>query len=158
MTRRSLELTRTLRDGDRQGSLLAVLDRTVTPMGARLLHDWLLAPAGRAAPPSRPGSTPSANCCASTACASDLREALSERSDLQRLTARVSTGRASPRDLAAVARRCAAAALKAQVTGPRVPLCCASWKRGLELCPDLRELLDAALVDEPPINRARKAA
>ena len=44
MTRRSLELTRTLRDGQRDGSLLSVLDRTVTPMGARLLHDCLLAP------------------------------------------------------------------------------------------------------------------
>ena len=44
VTRRSLELTRTLRDGDREGSLLSVLDRTVTPMGARLLQDWLLPP------------------------------------------------------------------------------------------------------------------
>ncbi len=50
VTRRSLELTRTLRDGARQGSLLAVMDRTVTPMGARLLADWLLTPlADRAA-------------------------------------------------------------------------------------------------------------
>ena len=44
VTRRSLELTRTLREGDREGSLLAVLDRTVTPMGARLLQEWILAP------------------------------------------------------------------------------------------------------------------
>src|SRR5262249_32624481 len=42
--RRSLELTRTLRDGSREGSLLEVLDRTVTAMGARLLQEWLLAP------------------------------------------------------------------------------------------------------------------
>src|SRR5262245_18355134 len=44
VTRRSLELTRTLRDGGREGSLLAVIDRTVTPMGARLLQEWLVAP------------------------------------------------------------------------------------------------------------------
>jgi DNA mismatch repair protein MutS len=44
VTRRSLELTRTLRDGQRDGSLLSVLDRTVTPMGARMLHDSVLAP------------------------------------------------------------------------------------------------------------------
>ena len=44
VTRRSLELTRTLRDNARIGSLLSILDRTMTPMGARLLHDWLLAP------------------------------------------------------------------------------------------------------------------
>ncbi len=44
VTRRSLELTRTQRDGDRNGSLLACLDRTVTAMGARLLAEWILAP------------------------------------------------------------------------------------------------------------------
>src|SRR5207244_8375411 len=44
VTRRSLELTRTLREGSRDGSLLSALDRTVTAMGARMLHDWLLAP------------------------------------------------------------------------------------------------------------------
>ena len=43
-TRRSLELTRTMREGRREGSLLAVLDQTVTPMGARLLSDWLSNP------------------------------------------------------------------------------------------------------------------
>ena len=44
VTRRSLELTRTLRDGGREGSLLSFLDRTATPMGARLLQESLLAP------------------------------------------------------------------------------------------------------------------
>ena len=44
MTRRSLELTRTLREGKREGSLLQVIDRTGTPMGARLLADWLTSP------------------------------------------------------------------------------------------------------------------
>src|SRR5207248_4244428 len=44
VTRRSLELTRTLREGERDGSLLSVLDRTVTPMGARLLQEWVVAP------------------------------------------------------------------------------------------------------------------
>ena len=43
-TRRSLEITRTLREGRRDGSLLSVIDRTVTPMGARLLGHWLANP------------------------------------------------------------------------------------------------------------------
>src|SRR5262249_25972866 len=42
-TRRNLELTRSMR-GTAQGSLLGVLDRTLTPMGARLLHTWLNQP------------------------------------------------------------------------------------------------------------------
>ena len=44
VTRRSLELVRTLRDGSRDGSLLSALDRTATTMGARLLAEWLIAP------------------------------------------------------------------------------------------------------------------
>src|SRR5439155_11189173 len=42
VTRRSLELTRTLREGQRSGSLLDVIDRTVAPMGARLLQGWIV--------------------------------------------------------------------------------------------------------------------
>ena len=43
-TRRSLEITRTLRSGSREGSLLGVIDLTCTPMGSRLLADWISAP------------------------------------------------------------------------------------------------------------------
>ena len=43
-SRRSLEITRTIREGRREGSLLAVLDRTVTAMGSRLLADWVANP------------------------------------------------------------------------------------------------------------------
>ena len=43
-TRRSLEITRTIRSGSREGSLLGVIDRTCTPMGSRLLADWIAAP------------------------------------------------------------------------------------------------------------------
>src|SRR5205085_2669879 len=44
MTRRNLELVESLRGGGVEGTLLAVLDRTGTPMGARLLRQWILAP------------------------------------------------------------------------------------------------------------------
>ncbi len=44
MTRRNLELVESLRGGDRRGRCIDVLDRTVTPMGARLLRSWMLAP------------------------------------------------------------------------------------------------------------------
>src|SRR5207248_8171836 len=44
MTRRNLELVESLRGGGVEGTLLSVLDRTGTPMGARLLRQWLLAP------------------------------------------------------------------------------------------------------------------
>jgi DNA mismatch repair protein MutS len=151
VTRRGLELTRTLRDNARAGSLLSVLDRTVTPMGARLLQDWLVAPlAERTAIEGRLEAV--AELLDEHALRQNLREGLGEAFDLQRLTARVSTGRASPRDLAAVARTLALLPrLKAQVTARRAPLL-RDIEARLELCPDLREALENALVPDPPIN------
>src|SRR5262245_4721217 len=151
VTRRSLELTRTLRDGDRQGTLLSVLDRTVTPMGARLLHDWLIAPlAVRAAIEARLDAV--AELAEENALRNDLRTALRDGFDLPRLTARVSTGRASPRDLSAIARTLRLLPrVKAKVTARRAQLLC-ELESQLELCPDLRAALDAALVDEPPLS------
>jgi DNA mismatch repair protein MutS len=149
VTRRSLELTRTLREGERQGSLLAVLDRTVTAMGARLLQEWLLTPlAERSAIEGRLDAV--AELKDESPLRQELREQLGETFDLQRLTARVSTGRASPRDLASVGRTLRLLPrVKAKVTARRSVLL-RDLESRLELCPDLREALDAALVDDPP--------
>ncbi len=151
VTRRSLELTRTLREGERQGSLLSVLDRTVTPMGARLLQDWLLAPlAVRAAIEARLEAV--AEAADDHGLRSELRAALGECFDLPRLVARVSTGRASPRDLAAIGGTLRLLPrVKAKVTARRAALL-QELEARLELCPDLRAALDAALVDEPPLS------
>jgi len=151
VTRRSLELTRTLRDNARLGSLLSTIDRTMTPMGARLLHDWLLAPlAERAAITARLDAV--AELLRDQTMRRDLRETLTGVADLQRLTARASTGSASPRDLSAVGRTLALLPqVKAHLTG------CASallrdLQSRLEVCPELREALENALVPDPPIN------
>ncbi|HEV3144584.1 MAG TPA: DNA mismatch repair protein MutS, partial [Gemmataceae bacterium] len=70
--------------------------------------------------------------------------------DLQRLTARVSTGRATPRDLAAVGRTLRTLPrLKAKVTGRKAGLL-RQLEGKLELCPDIREAIDSALVEQPP--------
>jgi DNA mismatch repair protein MutS len=149
VTRRSLELTRTLRDGERTGSLLSVLDRTVTSMGARLLQDWVVAPlAERAAIEARLDAVEELK--DDHGLRGELREALAAAFDLQRLTTRVSTGRASPRDLAGVRDTLRLLPrVKAKVTARRARLL-GDLESRLELCPDLRELLDGALVDQPP--------
>jgi DNA mismatch repair protein MutS len=82
----------------------------------------------------------------------ELREVLGEVFDLPRLAARVSTGRATPRDLASVARTLRLLPrIKAKVTARRAPLL-QELEAQLDLCPDLREVLDAALVDDPPVS------
>jgi DNA mismatch repair protein MutS len=151
VTRRSLELTRTLRDAQREGSLLSVLDRTVTPMGARMLHDSLLAPlTDVAAVNARLDAV--GELLADHALRSQLRELLEACADMQRLTARASTARASPPDLAKIAATLRLLPkLKAKLAGRRSALL-ASLEQRLELCPDLRELLDKALKDDPPLS------
>ena len=151
VTRRSLELTRTLRDGGRDGSLLSVLDRSVTPMGARLLHDSLLAPlAERPLIEARLDAVE--ELVKEHALRGDLRELLATGHDLQRLTTRVSTARATPKDLAHVARTLRLLPkFKARITGRKAAVL-AELEGKLELCPDLREALDSALVDDPPYN------
>jgi DNA mismatch repair protein MutS len=151
VTRRSLELTRTLRDNARIGSLLSALDRTMTPMGARLLNDWVLTPlAERAAIVSRLDAV--AELLSEHGLRRDLRASLTGVGDLQRLTARASTGSASPRDLVAVARTLALLPqVKSQLTGSTSALLCEMHAR-LEVCPELRETLENSLTADPPIN------
>jgi DNA mismatch repair protein MutS len=99
-TRRNLELLETL-TGERRGSLLGVIDRTVTGAGARLLRDWLSAPL---TDPAAIGERLDA---VETVVADDaLRESLRDRlrrcPDVGRALSRLSLGRGGPRDLAAV--------------------------------------------------------
>jgi DNA mismatch repair protein MutS len=151
VTRRSLELTKTLREGNREGSLLHVLDRTVTPMGARLLQEWVLAPLGdRAVIEARLAAV--AELKGDQTLRRELREQLKETYDLQRLTTRASTGRASPRDLVGVAGTLRLLPrIKARVTARHAALL-RDLEARLELCPDLREALDSTLVDDPPLS------
>jgi DNA mismatch repair protein MutS len=151
VTRRSLELTRTLRDNAREGSLLSVLDRTVTPMGSRLQQEWVVAPlAERPAIGQRLDAV--AELLDEQALRQQLRDALAGAFDLQRLTVRVSTGRASPRDLAHVADTLALLPrVKARVAARRSALL-RELEGRLELCPDLREALEGALVADPPLS------
>jgi DNA mismatch repair protein MutS len=151
VTRRGLELTSTLREGERQGSLLSVIDRTVTPMGARLLQEWLVTPLAEIAPiEARLDAV--GELVDEGPLRQELREHLGDGYDLQRLTTRVSTGRATPRDLAAIGRTLRLLPrVKAKITARRAALLRELESR-LELCTDLRQALDAALVDDPPLT------
>lgn len=152
-TRRSLELTQTLRNGDRAGSLLAVIDETVTPMGARLLGEWLSNPLTDSARINLRLDAVEELTADSMFCR-ELREQLQNAYDLQRLTARVATGRCSPRDLACLARTLALLPkLKAKLSG-RAAARLVELESKLDLCPEIRSDIEAALVDEPPMLTA----
>ena len=149
-SRRSLEITRTIRDGRRDGSLLAVLDRSQTAMGSRMLADWVANPlTAREAIETRLDAVD--ELVADDRLVSDLRESLRKVYDVERLLARVSTGRASPRDLAFLGRTLALLpSLKARLAARRSRLM-NQLEADLDLCPDIRQKLDAALVEECPL-------
>jgi DNA mismatch repair protein MutS len=150
MTRRSLELTRTLRENRREGSLLHAIDRTCTPMGARLLGDWLTSPL-TSLPAIVDRHDAVAELVRDSTLRSDLRDSLGGANDLERLAARVGTGRATPRDLGALARTLALLPrIKARLTA-RASRRLSELEAALELCPEIRSSIEAALVDEPPL-------
>jgi len=149
-TRRSMELTRTLREGRRQGSLLSVIDRTVTAMGSRHLANWIANPlVNIAAIDARLDAVE--ELVNETKLATDLRETLSHVYDLQRLLARTTTGRASPRDLSCLGRTLRLLPhVKAKLSARRSERLCELESR-LDLFPDIRKRLDEALEDECPL-------
>jgi DNA mismatch repair protein MutS len=149
-TRRSLELTANSRDGRREGSLLGTLDRTVTCLGARMLADWLSAPlTDVAAIDERLDAV--GELVFDAALTAQLRESLRQIYDLQRLLARITTGRASPRDLSFVCHTLSCLPkVKAKLTGRASPLLQQIEAR-LDLCADVRGPLEMALADDCPL-------
>ncbi|QDT64191.1 DNA mismatch repair protein MutS [Calycomorphotria hydatis] len=150
VTRRSLELTHTIRDGSREGSLLAVVDETVTPMGARLLAEWLSGPLTNV-PAINARLDAVEELLNDNKLCRDIREQLKQAYDLERLTARVATGRVSPRDLNCLSKTVALLPkLKAKLTG-RSSAVLQELETRLDLCAEVRERIESTLVEEPPL-------
>lgn len=150
-TRSCLELTETNRDGRKDGSLLAVLDQTVTALGARGLRAWLLAPLVDVAAIGRRQAAV-AELIEDRALRSGLRAGLRAVADIERLLTRVVTNRANARDLVSLRLSLQA------VPGARDRLDGAlatdldTLRQRLDPLEDLTDLLARALLDEPPMT------
>ncbi|MDG2385548.1 MAG: DNA mismatch repair protein MutS [Pirellulaceae bacterium] len=150
-TRRSLEITRTLRDGNREGSLLSVIDRSVTSMGSRRLADWIANPLTEVARIEERHDA-IAELLGDLPLGADLQQELKGIYDMQRLLARVATGRTNPRDLSCLARTLQTLpAIKNRMSG-RTSRLLKNLEMELDLCPDLCSKLVAALEEECPLT------
>ncbi|MFA7564241.1 MAG: DNA mismatch repair protein MutS [Candidatus Neomarinimicrobiota bacterium] len=100
-TRRNLEIFQTMQSGDRKGTLMDVIDQTVSPMGVRLLTKWLIRPLRDPAAINQrlDGVEFLYN---NTKIRHQLREMLAHCGDLERLISRLSTNRASAREIVAL--------------------------------------------------------
>ncbi|KII17346.1 DNA mismatch repair protein MutS [Phaeobacter sp. S60] len=149
-TRRSLELTRSL-TGGRSGSLLAVVDRTVTPAGGRLLEQRLSSPS-RNLDVIRSRLTALDFVVEQTQLAQSLRAALRKTPDLDRALSRLALDRGGPRDLAAVRNTLIQSeAISDLCDRADMPPLLQQALSGLTGFDDLLPLLDAALIAEPPL-------
>jgi DNA mismatch repair protein MutS len=98
MTRRNLELVESLRGGDTGGTLLSVLDRTLTPMGSRLLRQWMLTPlTTREAIDARLDAVELF--AGDPIGREELRDELDGVRDIERLASKAAAGRGTPRDI-----------------------------------------------------------
>ena len=152
-TRRNLELTETLRTGDVRGSLLGVLDAAVTPMGRRLLRTWLVTPLLDRERIVRRQEQVQAFFAHGMARA-EVRGALRPLSDLERLVNRATAGLATPRDLAALREtlRRVPAVLQSAAQAPAEAL--RPVVEQIDACEALLDLLDRALMVDPPTTLA----
>ena len=148
-TRRNLELTATLHDGRRKGSLLGVLDRTVTAMGGRLLKHWINQPLLRIEP-IRARHAAVAELVERSLLRDELRAALDGVYDLERLNGKISMAHANAKDLtalrASLERLPGLVELLAECASPRL----VELRRNIDPLEDLRALIATGIVDDPP--------
>jgi DNA mismatch repair protein MutS len=147
-TRRNLELTETIRDGAKVGALLGVLDHTITPMGARLIYQWLSKPL-LDVEQIKQRQEGVAYFVTNGMRRAELRAALKSIADLERLVHRIAGGSGQPRDMVAI--RSTLQQLP-EIMGllPENELALKEVIANLHLCSEELSLLETALNDDPP--------
>ena len=151
VTRRNLELVRTMRHGERQGSLLNALDETMTSMGKRLLQRWLEQPLlERQAIEARLEAV--GELVGDTARRTQLRQLLRHMYDVERLVGRIACGTANARALVGLRQTLAALPhVRDALADCHAPLLRALVAECRDES-DIVALLEQAIVDEPPIT------
>lgn len=150
-TRSCLELVKTQREARREGTLLDTLDATLTPMGGRLLRDWVLAPLRRPdAILHRQRGV--AEFCASPFLREEVRERLAGVQDVERLVAKLSTGRANARDLVALANSLACVPTLQKQLEHVYSKILGELLESLDPLDDVTQRIRSTLVDAPPLT------
>jgi DNA mismatch repair protein MutS len=148
-TRQSLELTSNYH-GDRKGSLLFIIDQTVTPMGARRLRQWLLYPLTDEREIAERHESVQ-ELVDRYALRQELKLDLEKIQDLERLAGRAVAGSAGPKDLVAIKDTARAVGkIRDRLEGVGATLL-ARLRGGLVDLAPVIELIERAIVDDPPL-------
>ncbi|MBE7045614.1 MAG: DNA mismatch repair protein MutS [Ruminococcaceae bacterium] len=148
-TRRNLEITETMRDKAKKGSLLWVLDRTRTSMGARKLAQWLEKPLIDTAEIKKRHQAVD-ELYRDLMLRDELRDILNGIYDIARIVSRISLRTVSPRDMIALKLSLLRLPeLEYQLSKTKSPMLSALGKN-MDIMEDVRVLLEESICDEPP--------
>ena len=151
-TKRNLEITTSL-EGSSEGTLFWVLDRTQTPMGGRLLKQWMNQPLRRLAPIEERLEAVE-EFVKNTEMRTKVISALADIGDLERLIAKICTNRANPREVASMKSMLRHVGdLKAHLRAARSSAL-SKIQSGLQPLEPLIEKIASALADDPPLSLA----
>ena len=150
-TRRNLELTETLREKQKRGSLLWVLDKTKTAMGARTLRSYIEQPLiDLKEITKRQDAIETLN--SHSVARDEIREYLNPIYDLERLLGKVSYKTANPRDLISFRNSLEMLPHIKTVLGELDGELLSAVNRDIDALEDIYSLIDHAIVEEPPIT------
>ncbi len=146
---RNLELVEAMFGGARESTLLGTLDMTATPMGGRLLRDWILRPlADVDAIVARQDIVAALKDEHLTL--AELRETIGEIRDLERIVARLSVGSGNARDLLALGRSLGMIPGVRTLLEPYDLPLMETLRAALDDVPELKDRIAAAIADDPP--------
>jgi DNA mismatch repair protein MutS len=152
-TRRNLEITASIMEQGKEGTLLNILDQTVTSMGGRLLKRWITHPLIRLSLITERQEKVDAFYQQENL-RHKMRQLLSQMSDLERLLGRISAGRSHPRDLVALKSSLNLMKPMIEILGSQSQQALIGYTDSLVDLDELVELIQRAIVDSPPLNLA----
>ncbi len=148
-TQQSLELTQTIRTQDREGSLLGVIDRTKTPMGARLLREWVICPL-RVSADIKYRQLGVKELFENSALRREIRDVLGNIYDVERISTKVSCGRANARDLVSLKQSLSKLPALKEKLGFCIADILVSLEQQLDVLEEVRILIGTAIEPDPP--------
>jgi DNA mismatch repair protein MutS len=149
-TKKNLEIMFTMQEGEREGSLISILDKTLTSMGARMLKKWISAPLKKLEPIIKRQESIEVLLQNKTL-RKNLQNELKEIGDLERLISKVCTGKVNPRELLNLKTSLKKIPLIKQLLDQTSVETLTAINQRLNTLEKLVEKIERAISDDPPL-------
>ena len=149
-TKKNLEIMFTMQEGDREGSLISILDKTLTSIGGRMLKKWISAPLKKLEPIIKRLESIEALLQNKTL-RKNLQNELKEIGDLERLISKVCTGKVNPRELLNLKTSLKKIPLIKQLLDQTSVETLTTINQRLNSLDKLVEKIELAISDDPPL-------